>query len=65
MQRIVARVRVTVSRPAKDARVNFTPANLTIRPSQSGRTIDAAKLRSDIVQKLYDEVPVGTPIFIH
>ena len=48
VQRIVDRVRVTVSRPAKDARVNFTPANVTIRSSQSGRTIDAAKLRSDI-----------------
>ena len=52
VQRIVDRVRVTVSRPAKDARVNFTPANLTIRPSQSGRTIDAAKLRSDIKEAL-------------
>jgi len=55
VQRIVDRVRVTVSRPAKDARVNFTPANVTIRSSQSGRTIDAAKLRSDIKQGLVAE----------
>ena len=55
VQRIVDRVRVTVSRPAKDARVNFTPANLTIRSSQSGRTIDAAKLRSDIKEALIAE----------
>ena len=55
VQRIVDRVRVTVSRPAKDARVNFAAANLTIRPSQSGRTIDAAKLRSDIKEALIAE----------
>ncbi len=55
VQRIVDRVLVTVSRPAKDAKVDFTPANLTIRPSQSGRTIDAAKLRSDIEEALVAE----------
>ena len=52
VQRIVDRARVTVSRPAKDAKVNFTPANLTIRPSQRGRTIDARKLRADVQRAL-------------
>ena len=52
VQRMVDHVRVTVSRPAKDATVNFTPANLTIRPSQTGRTIDTAKLRAEIGRAL-------------
>ncbi|HEX6390898.1 MAG TPA: L,D-transpeptidase family protein [Solirubrobacteraceae bacterium] len=52
VQRTVDRVRVAVSRPAKDAKVNFTAANLTIRPAQIGRTIDTAKLRADIERAL-------------
>ena len=55
VQRIVDRVRVAVSRPAKDAKVNFTPANLTIRPSERGRTIDTGKLRDDIRRALVSE----------
>ena len=55
VQRMVDRVRVGVSRPAKDAKVNFTPANLTIRPARIGRTIDAAKLRADIRHALVTE----------
>ena len=55
VQRIVDRVRVAVSRPAKDAKVNFTPANLTIRPSERGRTIDTGKLRDDIRRALVFE----------
>ena len=52
VQRIVDRVRVAVSRPAKDAKVNFTPAKLTIRPSERGRTIDTRRLRTDIHRAL-------------
>ena len=55
VQRVVDRVRVAVSRPAKDAKVNFTPANLTIRAAQIGRTIDTAKLRADIRRALVSE----------
>ncbi len=55
VQRVVDRVRVAVSRPAKDAKVNFTPANLTIRPAQIGRTIDTAKLRADVRRALVSE----------
>jgi lipoprotein-anchoring transpeptidase ErfK/SrfK len=52
VQRTADRVRIAVSRPAKDAKVNFTPANLTIRPAQIGRTIDTRKLRADIGRAL-------------
>jgi lipoprotein-anchoring transpeptidase ErfK/SrfK len=65
VQRHVDRVRVAVSRPAKDAKVNFTPANLTIRPAQIGRTIDTAKLRADIGRALVsatDKRTVTAPI---
>ncbi|HEV2058588.1 MAG TPA: L,D-transpeptidase family protein [Solirubrobacteraceae bacterium] len=48
VQRIVDRVRVAVSRPAKDAKVNFATADLAIRPAERGRTIDTAKLRADV-----------------
>jgi lipoprotein-anchoring transpeptidase ErfK/SrfK len=52
VQRLVDRVRVAVSRPARDAKVNFTAASLTIRPAQIGRTIDTTKLRADIRRAL-------------
>jgi lipoprotein-anchoring transpeptidase ErfK/SrfK len=55
LRRTVERVRVAVSRPALDAKVNFTPANLTIRQAQIGRTIDTAKLRADIGRALVAE----------
>ncbi len=65
VRRIVDRVRVAVSRPAKDAKVNFTPANLTIRPSERGRTIDTRKLRADVQRALVsatDKRTVTAPI---
>ena len=52
VQRVLDRVRVTVSRPAKDARVRFAPDDLAIRPAQTGRTIDVAKLRADVQRAL-------------
>jgi lipoprotein-anchoring transpeptidase ErfK/SrfK len=55
VRRTTERVRVAVSRPALDAKVNFTPAYLTIRPAQTGRTIDTAKLRADIGRALVSE----------
>ena len=55
VQRTVDRVRRAVSRPALDAKVNFTPAYLTIRPAQTGRTIDTAKLRADIGRALVSQ----------
>ncbi len=55
VRRTVNRVRAAVSRPAKDAKVSFTPANLTIRAAQIGRTIDTAKLRADVRHALVTE----------
>ncbi|MGI9100559.1 MAG: L,D-transpeptidase family protein [Solirubrobacteraceae bacterium] len=48
VQRIVDRVRVAVSRKAVDARVDFAPDSISIRPAHTGRTIDARLLRSDV-----------------
>lgn len=55
VRRVVDRVRVAVSRPAKDAKVNFTPADLTIRAAQVGRTIDTVKLGADIRRALVSD----------
>ena len=52
VQRIVDRVRVTVSRAAQDAKVDFAPDSLAIRPAQIGRTIDSAALRADVQRTL-------------
>jgi lipoprotein-anchoring transpeptidase ErfK/SrfK len=48
VQRIVDRVRVAVSREPKDARVDFQPDTLAIRQAQTGRAIDAPRLRANI-----------------
>lgn len=48
VQRIVDRVRVAVSRKPVDAKVEFKPQAVAIRHAQTGRSIDAPKLRSDI-----------------
>src|SRR5215218_1543560 len=67
VRRMVDRVRVTVSRKAVDARVDFQPQSVSIRHSRTGRSIDAAKLRGDIRTALASavtdrtlEVPVRT-----
>lgn len=52
VRRTVERVRAAVSRPPKDAKVNFAPDDLTIRASERGRTIDTAKLRADVRRAL-------------
>jgi lipoprotein-anchoring transpeptidase ErfK/SrfK len=48
VQRIVDRVRIAVSRKARDAGVHFAPDSVAIRPARSGRTIDAGRLRADV-----------------
>ena len=48
VQRIVDRVRVAVSRKPQDAKVDFKPDNLSIRPAQTGKGIDAGLLRSKV-----------------
>ncbi len=52
VQRIVDRVRVTMSRPAQDAKVDFATSSLTIRPSRVGRTIDSKALRAGVLSAL-------------
>ncbi len=67
VQRIVDRVRVAVSRKAVDAKVQFKAQEVSIRHSQTGRGIDAVKLRGDVQAALAGaiadrtlEVPVMT-----
>lgn len=48
VQRIVDKVRVAVGRKAVDARVDFAPDSVSMRPAHTGRTIDARLLRSNV-----------------
>jgi lipoprotein-anchoring transpeptidase ErfK/SrfK len=48
VQRIVDKVRVSVSRPARDAKVDFSPSDVSIRRARSGRVIDTRLLRAKI-----------------
>ena len=48
VQRVVDRVRVAVSRKPQDAKVDFAPDSLSVRPAQTGKTIDARQLRANI-----------------
>lgn len=56
VQRIVDRVRVAVSRKPVDAKVEFHPQNVSIQHAQTGRAIDALKLRSDMEKALVSQV---------
>jgi lipoprotein-anchoring transpeptidase ErfK/SrfK len=67
VRRMVDKVRVTVSRKAVDAKVDFSAQSLSIRHARSGRWIDTGKLRTDIQTALISavgdrtlEVPVKT-----
>jgi len=65
VQRIVDRVRVAVSRPAVDATVSFSPESVAIRDAQTGRSIDATTLRSDIQTALVsatDDRTLSVPV---
>jgi lipoprotein-anchoring transpeptidase ErfK/SrfK len=54
VQRLVDRVRVTVSRPAEDANVDISTTNVAVKESVTGRTIDAKTLRGEIQAALVD-----------
>jgi lipoprotein-anchoring transpeptidase ErfK/SrfK len=56
VRRTVDRVRVAVSRKAVDAKVDFQPSSLSIRPARSGRTIDTQRLRRTIQTALVSAV---------
>jgi len=56
VQRLVDKVRVTVSRKAVDAKVDFQPEDISIRQARTGRAIDALKLRTDVQTALVSAV---------
>jgi lipoprotein-anchoring transpeptidase ErfK/SrfK len=56
VQRLVDRVRVSVSRKPVDAKVDFGPDTLSIRHSRSGLTVDARRLRANITNALTGDV---------
>ncbi|MDP2711238.1 MAG: L,D-transpeptidase/peptidoglycan binding protein [Solirubrobacteraceae bacterium] len=55
VQRLVDRARVSVSRKAQDAKVEFASGNVVVRPARTGRTIDAVKLRADVQKALVSD----------
>ena len=52
VQRLVDRVRVSVSRKPVDAKVDFAPDALSIRPSQIGQTVNGRLLRANVARAL-------------
>jgi lipoprotein-anchoring transpeptidase ErfK/SrfK len=60
VQRLVDKVRVTVSRRAVDAKVDFKPDAVSIQQARTGRTIDALKLRNDVQTALVSAVSERT-----
>jgi lipoprotein-anchoring transpeptidase ErfK/SrfK len=54
VQRLVDRVRVTMSRRAEDATVDISTTNVAVKQSVSGRTVDAKKLRAQVQAALVD-----------
>jgi lipoprotein-anchoring transpeptidase ErfK/SrfK len=54
VQRLVDRVRVTVSRPAEDAGVDISTTRVAVKESKTGRTIDARALRAQVTAALVD-----------
>jgi lipoprotein-anchoring transpeptidase ErfK/SrfK len=54
VQRLVDRVRVAMSRPARDASIDINITNVDVKQSQTGRTIDAKTLRAEVQDALVD-----------
>jgi len=54
VQRLVDRVRVTMSKPAKDAQVAISTTRVEVKASETGRTIDARKLRTQVQAAMVD-----------
>jgi lipoprotein-anchoring transpeptidase ErfK/SrfK len=57
VQRLVDKVRVTMSRDPVDAKVDFSTRRLTIERARTGRTVDARRLRAAILREVVS--PVG------
>jgi lipoprotein-anchoring transpeptidase ErfK/SrfK len=56
VQRLVDRVRVSVSRKPVDAKLDFATDAISIHPSRSGRTVDARRLRAHVTKALTTDV---------
>ncbi len=54
VQRLVDRVRVTMSRPAKDANVDISTTSVSVKESQTGRTIDSKRLKAQVQAAMTD-----------
>ncbi|MDQ3850285.1 MAG: L,D-transpeptidase/peptidoglycan binding protein [Actinomycetota bacterium] len=52
VQRLVDKVRVAMSRPAVDARVDFATTDLALRHSRTGRTVNVRRLRALVQRRL-------------
>lgn len=60
VQRTVDRIRVAVTQAPVDAKVDFKPDSLVIRPAQAGRTIDARRLRRELETALVSDLGTRT-----
>ena len=54
VQRLIDRVRVTVAKPAKDATVDISTTSVSVKRSETGRTIDAKALKAQIQAAMID-----------
>jgi lipoprotein-anchoring transpeptidase ErfK/SrfK len=54
VQRLVDRVRVTVSRPAEDAAVDISTTRVDVKASETGRSINAKALRAKVTAAMVD-----------
>jgi len=54
VQRLIDRVRVTVAKPAKDATVDISTTSVSVKKSETGRTIDAKALKAQIQAAMID-----------
>jgi lipoprotein-anchoring transpeptidase ErfK/SrfK len=54
VQRLVDRVRVAMSRPAKDASVDIQTTTVSVKESETGRTIDGKALKAQVQAALAD-----------
>lgn len=52
VQRLVDRVRVSATREAVDANVGFSSTSVSVRESQTGRTVDAKRLKDRLLKAI-------------
>jgi len=54
VQRLIDRVRVSVAKPAKDATVDISTMSVSVKRSETGRTIDAKALKAQVQSAMVD-----------